>query len=152
MFRKYKFKIAVIAILIAIIWLAWVMVRPASIVRVDGASVYVENLPLTTEGKISWWNDNKAMLQNGYSIIKDKSHFTVAIMNFGGYVELPTGSNDGSVDDYHCFNDVKSNKKCIYNNISMIINGNINKKVFISLDGKFYVQTPDNKLELVNSH
>ncbi|QJW54230.1 hypothetical protein HL670_01098 [Serratia plymuthica] len=152
MFRKYKFKIAVIATLMVIICLAWVMVRPASIVRVDGASVYVENLPLTTEGKISWWNDNKAMLQNRYSVIKDKSHFTVAIMNFGGYVELPTGSNDGSVDDYHCFNDVKSNKKCIYNNISMIINGDLNKKVFISLDGKFYVQTPDNKIEPVNSH
>lgn len=138
--------------LIVVIWLVWLRVKPANIVRVDGVSVYVENLPLTTKGKISWWNDNKAMLQDRYNIIKDKSNFTVAIMNFGGYVESPTGSNDGSVDDYHCFNDIKSNKNCIYNNISMIINGNINKKVFISLDGKFYVQTPDNKTELLNNH
>ncbi|MBF4190300.1 DUF943 family protein [Serratia ureilytica] len=28
--------------------------------------VYVQYLPLTTEGKISWWNDNKDKLQEKY--------------------------------------------------------------------------------------
>ena len=71
---------------VAALWLVWVLVRPANVVRVDGAAVYVQYLPLTTEGKISWWNDNKDKLQDKYHIIKDENHFTVAVMNFDGYV------------------------------------------------------------------
>ncbi|MBX9284484.1 DUF943 family protein, partial [Serratia marcescens] len=90
---------------VAALWLVWVLVRPANVVRVDGAAVYVQYLPLTTEGKISWWNDNKDKLQDKYHIIKDENHFTVAVMNFDGYVAAPTGSNDGSIDDYHCLSE-----------------------------------------------
>ncbi|MBF4190167.1 DUF943 family protein [Serratia ureilytica] len=67
---------------VAAFWLVWVLVRPANVVRVDGAAVYVQYLPLTTEGKISWWNDNKDKLQEKYHIIKDESHFTVARNEF----------------------------------------------------------------------
>ncbi|MBH2757471.1 DUF943 family protein [Serratia ureilytica] len=134
---------------VAAFWLVWVLVRPANVVRVDGAAVYVQYLPLTTEGKISWWNDNKDKLQEKYHIIKDESHFTVAVMNFDGYVAAPTVSNDGSVDDYHCFAEGDAKNKCIYKDIAMIINGDANKRIFISLDGKTFAQEPDGKTTLL---
>ncbi|OCO96121.1 hypothetical protein HMPREF3138_03050 [Serratia sp. HMSC15F11] len=104
---------------------------------------------MTTEGKISWWNDNKDKLQDKYHIIKDENHFTVAVMNFDGYVAAPTGSNDGSIDDYHCLSEGDAKNKCIYKDIAMIINGDVNKRVFISLDGKTFAQERDGKTTLL---
>lgn len=152
MFKRYGIKGVTFVALFAAIWLVWIVVRPASIIRVDGSVVYVKNLPLTTEGKVSWWDKNKTLLMDKYSIIKDSSHFTVVIMNFGGYVALPTGSNDGSIDDYHCFDDVSNDNKCIYNDISMVVNGDLNNKVFISVNGETYVQLPDGKVELLSQY
>lgn len=147
--RFFSFVGAFVALLVAI-FLVWMVVRPVSIVRVDGGAVYVHNLPLTTEGKISWWNENKRLLRDKYSIIRNPSHFTIVIMNFGGYVSPPTGSNDGSIDDYHCFNDIKNDNKCIYNDISMVVSGSLDNKVFISVDGKTYVQLPNGKVALLS--
>ena len=50
-------------------------------------------------------------------------------MNFDGYVAAPTGSNDGSIDDYHCLSEGDAKNKCIYKDIAMIINGDVNKRV-----------------------
>ncbi|ALB61792.1 hypothetical protein AFK62_04450 [Cronobacter condimenti 1330] len=129
-------------------WLVWRLIAPAKVIRVDGSAIYVENLPMTSKGKISWWKENERRFQDQYGLIKNKENFYVIVMNFEGYTSLPTGSNDGSVDDYHCFDDIKEKERCIYNDIALMIHGNVNETVFYGVDKKMYIETPDGKLTL----
>ncbi|ELY3596124.1 DUF943 family protein [Cronobacter turicensis] len=142
-------KITIIIFLLSISWAGWVLMAPAKIIRVDGNAIYVENLPLTSKGRIKWWKENERRLQEKYNLIKDEENFYVIVMNFDRYESPPTGSNDGSIDDYHCFDDMKEKERCIYNDIALMIHGNIKKKVFYGVDKKTYIETPDGKLTLL---
>ena len=143
---KYKRTVAIVIFLI-IAYCIWIAVRPAKIIRVDKGAVFVEHLPMTTEGKLKWWMNNKELLQQKYHVINKQYNFT--IMNFNGYEELPKGVRDGSIDDYTCFDDTnQKHEKCVYNNIAIIIRGNLDGKQFINIDGKTYTQTQDGKVEL----
>ncbi|WP_342325552.1 DUF943 family protein [Kosakonia sp. BYX6] len=137
--------------LIIILCLSWLFLRSPTIVRVDNDTVYVKNLPLTNEGKIDWWKKNKELLQEKYNIINDPKDFTVIIMHFKGYERLPAGTRDGSIDDYHCFDDIKDKENCIYNDIAMIVSGNLTNKVFYRLDDKIFDETPDGKINLLKN-
>lgn len=145
---KYKRTVATVIFLI-IAYCICIAVRPAKIIRVDKGAVFVEHLPMTTEGKLKWWMNNKELLQQKYHVINKQYNFTVTIMNFNGYEELPKGVRDGSIDDYTCFDDTnQKHEKCVYNNIAIIIRGNLDGKQFINIDGKTYTQTQDGKVEL----
>jgi hypothetical protein len=145
---KYK-RIGAVLILLISVYCIWIAVRPAKIVRVDNGAVFVEHLPMTTEGKLKWWLENKDSLQNKYHIINTPDNFTVIIMNFDGYKKLPTGTRDGSIDDYTCFDDTNGeHKKCVYNSIALIIRGSVNGKKFINIGDKTYIQSPDGRVTL----
>lgn len=145
---SYKKSAVIIVILIATYFI-WIAVKPTKIVRVDNVAVFVENLPMSTEGKLKWWLKNKELLQKKYHIINKPYNFTVVIMNFNGYEELPKGTRDGSIDDYTCFNDNNGNHdKCVYNNIAIIVRGNLNGKQYINIGEKIYIQTSDGKVAL----
>lgn len=145
---KYK-RIRAVVILLISVCCIWIAVRPAKIVRVDNGAVFVEHLPMTTEGKLKWWLENKDSLQNKYHIINTPDNFTVIIMNFDGYKKLPTGTRDGSIDDYTCFDDTHGeHKKCVYNSIALIIRGSVNGKTFINIGDKTYIQSPDGRVTL----
>lgn len=142
---KHKRTGAILVFLITA-YCIWIAVRPAKIVRVDNGAVFVEHLPMTTEGKLNWWFKNRELLDNKYHIIDTPDNFTVVIMNFSGYEKLPTGTRDGSVDDYTCFDDTNGeHKKCVYNKIAFVVRGSLNGKVFITIDGKTYLQTDSDK-------
>ncbi|MGC1061951.1 DUF943 family protein [Pantoea agglomerans] len=145
---KYK-RIGAVLILLISVYCIWIAVRPAKIVRVDNGAVFVEHLPMTTEGKLKWWLENKDSLQNKYHIINTPDNFTVTIMNFDGYEKLPTGTRDGSIDDYTCFDDTNGeHKKCLYNSIALVIRGNLDRKAFINIDDKTYIQSSDGRVTL----
>lgn len=145
---KYK-RIGAVLILLISVYCIWIAVRPAKIVRVDNGAVFVEHLPMTTEGKLKWWLENKDSLQNKYHIINIPDNFTVIIMNFDGYEKLPTGTRDGSIDDYTCFDDTNGeHKKCVYNSIALIIRGSVNGKTFINIGDKTYIQNSDGRVAL----
>jgi len=145
---KYK-RIGAILILLITIYCIWIAVRPAKIVRVDNGAVFVEHLPMTTEGKVNWWLKNKDSLQNKYHIINTPDNFTVIIMNFDGYEKLPTGTRDGSIDDYTCFDDTNGeHKKCVYNSIALVVRGSVNGKSFINIGDKTYIQDSDGSVAL----
>ena len=145
---KYK-RIGAVLILLISVYCIWIAVRPAKIVRVDNGAVFVEHLPMTTEGKLKWWLENKGSLQNKYHIINTPDNFTVIIMNFDGYKKLPTGTRDGSIDDYTCFDDTNGeHKKCVYNSIALIIRGSVNGKKFINIGDKTYIQSSDGRVTL----
>ncbi|WP_340278085.1 DUF943 family protein [Pantoea agglomerans] len=145
---KYK-RIGAVLILLISVYCIWIAVRPAKIVRVDNGAVFVEHLPMTTEGKLKWWLENKDSLQNKYHIINTPDNFTVIIMNFDGYKKLPTGTRDGSIDDYTCFDDTNGeHKKCVYNSIALVIRGSVNGKKFINIGDKTYIQSSDGRVTL----
>ncbi|MEN4576991.1 DUF943 family protein [Pantoea agglomerans] len=145
---KYK-RIGAVLILLISVYCIWIAVRPAKIVRVDNGAVFVEHLPMTTEGKLKWWLENKDSLQNKYHIINTTDNFTVIIMNFDGYEKLPTGTRDGSIDDYTCFDDTNGeHKKCVYNSIALVIRGSLDRKAFINIGDKTYIQSSDGRVTL----
>lgn len=145
---KYK-RIGAVLILLISVYCIWIAVRPAKIVRVDNGAVFVEHLPMTTEGKLKWWLENKDSLQNKYHIINTPDNFTVIIMNFDGYEKLPTGTRDGSIDDYTCFDDTNGeHKKCVYNSIALVIRGSLDRKAFITIGDKTYIQSSDGRVTL----
>ncbi len=145
---KYK-RIGSVLILLISVYCIWIAVRPAKIVRVDNGAVFVEHLPMTTEGKLKWWLENKDSLQNKYHIINTPDNFTVIIMNFDGYEKLPTGTRDGSIDDYTCFDDTNGeHKKCVYNSIALVIRGSLDRKAFINIGDKTYIQSSDGRVTL----
>lgn len=101
---------------------------------------------MTTEGKLNWWLKNRELLENKYHIFNTPDNFTVIVMSFVGYKKLPTGTRDGSIDDYTCFDDTNGEqKKCVYNSIALVVRGSLNGKVFITIDGKTYLQTDNDK-------
>jgi len=145
---KHK-RIGAVLILLISVYCIWIAVRPAKIVRVDNGAVFVEHLPMTTEGKLKWWLENKDSLQNKYHIINTPDNFTVIIMNFDGYKKLPTGTRDGSIDDYTCFADTNGeHKKCVYNSIALVIRGSLDRKAFINIGDKTYIQSSDGRVTL----
>ncbi|MEB5704856.1 DUF943 family protein [Pantoea anthophila] len=144
---KYK-RISVVVIFLITAYCVWIATKPAKIVRVDNGAVFVEHLPMTTEGKLNWWLKNKDSLQKKYHIISTPDNYTVIVMNFGGYEQLPKGTRDGSIDDYTCFDDSNGeNKKCVYNSIAIIVRGSLNSKSYINIDEHTYTLTPDGKLK-----
>ncbi|PWW17740.1 DUF943 family protein [Pantoea sp. AG702] len=145
---NYK-RIGAFLVFLIIAYCIWIAIRPAKIVRVDNDAVFVEHLPMTTEGKLNWWLKNKESLQKKYQIINTPDNFTVIIMNFGDYEKLPTGTRDGSVNDYTCFDDTNGeHKKCVYNSIALVIRGSANGKEFINIGDKTFIQTSDGRVTL----
>ncbi|WP_276972636.1 DUF943 family protein [Tatumella ptyseos] len=145
---NYK-RIGSILVFLIIAYCILIAVRPAKIVRVDNSTVFVEHLPMTNKGKLSWWLKNKELLQNKYHIINPPDNFTVIIMNFDGYEKLPKGVRDGSIDDYTCFDDNNGEqKKCVYNSIAIVVRGSVDGKVFINIGDKTYIQSSDGRVAL----
>ncbi|WP_241607839.1 DUF943 family protein [Rosenbergiella epipactidis] len=137
-------KIAAIMIFLIVAYWIWIAARPAKIVRVNNGVVFVQHLPMTAEGKLKWWLKNRALLQKEYQIIDTPDNFTVVIMNFSGYERLPTGTRDGSVDDYTCFDDTDDgHKECVYNSIAIVIRGGVDSKVFVNIGDNTYTQSSD---------
>ncbi|MDU5452312.1 DUF943 family protein [Pseudescherichia vulneris] len=148
---NYK-RIGTILIFFIIACCILIAVRPTKIIKVDNGTVFVEHLPMTTEGKVNWWLKNKELLQKKYHIFNTPDNFTVIVMNFAGYEALPKGTRDGSIDDYTCFDDANGeNKRCVYNSIAIIVRGNFNGKSFINVDGKTYLQSGSEKAILYKS-
>ncbi|MGC1015737.1 DUF943 family protein [Pantoea agglomerans] len=145
---KYK-RIGAILIFLITIYCIWIAVRPAKIVRVDNGAVFVEHLPMTTEGKLNWWLKNKDLLQKKYHIINTPDNYTVIVMDFGGYENLPTGTRDGSIDDYTCFDDTNGeHNKCVYNRIALVVRGSVNRKAFINIGDEIYIQSSDGRVTI----
>ncbi|MCG8157682.1 DUF943 family protein [Brenneria goodwinii] len=148
MFKKYRLMVAGVVIISMVLYVVWIIIRPVEIVRVNNTSIYVKYFPSNTQSKIDWWNKNKNSIQQKYNVIRNSHDLDIFIMNFGGYEEIPTGSRDNNIDDYQCFDDVKSKKKCILNDIAMVIRGDVDKNVYFTFDGKTYIQRSDGEIIL----
>ena len=139
-------KVLLFFVLFVTAYCLWIVVRPAKIIRTDHNAVFVENVPVTDNGKIHWWFKNRMLLQNTWHVPDRPDNFTVIVMNFGGYEKLPNGTRDGSIDDYTCFaNKSGEPTDCVCNSIAFIVRGSLNGKIFINIDDRVYLQSGSDK-------
>ena len=149
MLNKRKLQLAAFAIIsLAIAFFIIQSAKQTKIVAVIDGLVFVENPPDNSENKITWWNNNKSLLQNKYHLIPENDYFTLPIMNFGdGYVKLPhdnflSGDNEGG---YICDNSLKNERRCIKKETSFTIMGDMQSALFISVNDKMYKQDKNDK-------
>ncbi|WP_147198496.1 DUF943 family protein [Pantoea sp. CCBC3-3-1] len=149
MLNKTKIQLTAFAvILITMVIFISQQAKETKIVAVIDGLVFVENAPDNSENKITWWNNNKSLLQNKYHLIPENDYFTLPIMNFGdGYVKLPhanflSGDNEG---DYICDNSIKNEKRCIKKETSFTVMGEMKSSLFISINGEMYKQNKTDK-------
>ena len=131
-----------IAIILAAGFL-WLSLRPVTIIAVHHRSsgfshVLVDHFPLTTKGKIAWWQENKDMLKRRYGIphaVPGES-YDITFWLFGdGYMER------GRYDDRLCFNDMKTQKNCIEKDKTLTVDYSKNTGVFFTTyAGYFYIK------------
>ncbi|PLR43340.1 DUF943 family protein [Chimaeribacter arupi] len=114
-----KNKISLTLFLIGFLFsLGWLL-RPVEIgaIHQDGykgyAIILVKNFPLTDQGAISWWNENKNRFKEKYgtpSYDKEGNYDLVFLKWDGVYRALPD-TDQGS--DLRCFDDMATTKNCI---------------------------------------
>ncbi|WP_455815624.1 DUF943 family protein [Pseudomonas graminis] len=137
-----KTKIRVFILLLVMVLggvLLWFSFRQVKVIAVhqDGtySDILVENYPLTDEGKIKWWLENKDFLKVKYNIPRpdEDGRYHVILWGFGeGYKE-----DDGY--DSLCFDDVKPPKNCVDKDSLLIISRDKYKVTEFNGDGGIYV-------------
>ena len=121
----------------------WLSLRPVTIIAVHHRSsgfsdVLVDHFPLTTRGKIAWWQENKDMLKRRYGIpqtIPDGG-YDITFWLFGdGYMER------GRYDDRLCYPEMKTQKNCIEKNKTFTVDYSKNTGLFFTTyAGYFYIK------------
>ncbi len=151
---KIKRKILLLVLAVGVLYAAWEIFRPVEIVDVHtikfgettfGNYILVRHFPLTDQGKITWWKENKAMLKKKYGIPKYDLNggFSISIWDFSdGYKKIPTGDLRLSTDssDLLCFDEMKTEKNCIDKNWIMDIEKIRDDRIFFSMGNSSYQQ------------
>ncbi|WP_233494120.1 DUF943 family protein [Serratia sp. FGI94] len=125
---------------VSIVYISWLFLRPVEIVAVhqrnNFSAVLVKNFPLTEQGKISWWMNNKDMLKMRYGIPKPASYgsFTITFWLFGdGYKE------EGKYDRL-CFDDMDTKFNCIEKDAVFSVNNDSRNRIhFTTYSGDDYL-------------
>ena len=110
--------------------------------------IAVDHLPLTDRDKISWFNDNKAILQNRYHILMDDFE-QITIMEAVGGIKNSTSRR---IDDYYCFTNITSDNRCVDKSMQMQIERDQDGTVtfYIHSAGGIYVQDTDGNVQKSN--
>ncbi|KFC07484.1 hypothetical protein GTGU_01868 [Trabulsiella guamensis ATCC 49490] len=117
-------------------------------VRTGDYVIAVDHLPLTDYDKISWFNDNKQMLQSHYAIsMEDFEKITIMEV-----VDGVKSVNSRWVDDYYCFNSIDSDYRCVDKNLQVnIARAQDSTLIFyIHSIGGIYVQGVDGSMQKSN--
>ncbi|MFD3240101.1 DUF943 family protein [Rahnella perminowiae] len=106
--------------------------------------IVVKKFPLTQRGKLSWWKDNQKFLKDKYGIpARDKNGvYYIAILDvndgFKKFSEADyTSWHSFSRDDLICFDEIKSESRCIEKNVLMEITAGTNGKIGYIFDGEY---------------
>lgn len=142
---KFAWKILLVFFVAGIFLSGWWLSQPTQIVDTHKSEnwsyVLVKNFPITDQGKISWWEDNKSILINKYNIPNpnDKGNFTIVVWDIGkGYREIPD-TDQGS--DLFCFEDMKIKANCIEKKLVFKISHFDNDKTRFDSGNNSYLQS-----------
>lgn len=104
--------------------------------------IVVRNFPLTQAGKIIWWENNKdsLLLKNDISDFDEYGNYFVGIEDIGvGFVSVSEARFSSwysfSKNDLICFDEIKSESRCIEKKNLMMINNGRDNKTYYYIDG-----------------
>ncbi|PLR32564.1 hypothetical protein CYR55_18430 [Chimaeribacter californicus] len=114
-----KSKILLALLLVGLSFSLWWLSRPVKIgaIHRDGykgyATILVKNFPLTDNGAISWWNENKNRFKEKYDIpsYDEEGHYDLVFLKWDGVYRTLPDTDQGS--DLRCFDDMATTKNCI---------------------------------------
>ncbi|KOC88046.1 DUF943 family protein [Winslowiella iniecta] len=151
-------KIALILLLLPLIYFIWLLAQPVQIIAVHTNShwteVLVKNFPLTSRGKVDWWESNKTRLKEKYGMPEtdNDGRYSITFWDFGnGYeIEQPDKSTffpSKDTDHLFCFEDMKVKARCIRKeNILMNINTTSENLIRFDANGDVYYQDKNGKI------
>ncbi len=125
---RIKITLFVIATLLFVISLLISLREPEVIFVHRGnefTDIVVKKFPLTRRGRVKWWGDNKLYLKEKYGIPKtdEFGHYHIFIFDIGDGFKKNSEADSiwfsFSTTDLICFDEIKSEDRCIEKNILM---------------------------------
>lgn len=145
-----KQKYAFIIILMTILFIYFFFMRKARVIYVHedeyNTVIVVRNFPITQWGKIFWWENNKGFIKEKYGVPRNYNmgDYSIAILNESDGFKKDTEANfywfSFEHADLYCFDEIKSEKRCVEKNILMNIQNGMDKKIFYYIGGKLIVK------------
>jgi len=143
-----RMKIAKFAVLGIAISAVFLFFREPEIIFVQSregvTDIVVKKFPLTQRGKLSWWKDNQKFLKDKYGIpARDKNGvYYIAILDVNdGFKKVSeadyTSWHSFSRDDLICFDEIKSESRCIEKNVLMEITAGTGGKIGYIFEGEY---------------
>lgn len=145
-------RIILIVLLIVFIYAIWRFSLPVEVVAVHKdrywTKVLVKNFPLTSRGKVDWWEKNKAVFKKKYGVPQPDQYgrYSLTFWDFGdGYeIEQPDKTTffpSKSTDHLYCFKEMRVKAKCIRkDNWKMDINTTSQNLIRFNANGDTYYQ------------
>lgn len=126
-------KIVIIAtvIMTTLSYLLWLDYTPVEIIAVhDNDTILVKNLPYLKSQKITWWEENKAMIQVNYGIPfrESDSSYSVFIIDFGKGYQIDKGTDEDA--NLLCFEDMQTDACCVEKKSILTVNWSSNTGLF----------------------
>jgi hypothetical protein len=114
--------------------------------HIDGVTdIVVKKFPITQRGRVSWWEDNQDMLKDKYGIPeRDKNGvYYIAISDVSDGFKKASEANFSawyslSRSDLLCFDEIKSENRCIEKNVLMEIMSTKVGEINYMFDGEFF--------------
>jgi hypothetical protein len=109
----------------------------------DSTVIIVRNFPITQWGKIYWWGNNKDMIKYEYNLPKVDAagNYYVSVLDGSGGFKKVTEANlywfSFEHTDLYCFNEIKSEDRCVEKNFLMQIHNGIKNKTDYFIKGEY---------------
>ncbi|ARJ43590.1 hypothetical protein B1H58_17105 [Pantoea alhagi] len=132
-----------------LVYLPWLFLRPVEIVAAHHKNGFtdllVKNFPFTDRGKINWWLENHAMLKEKYNApyLDEDGTFWATIFLFGD------GYQKDIIDERLCFDEIKSELRCIDKNAVMTVFSNRYNQVFFRVSKGKYILRKNGEIDKV---
>lgn len=140
-----KFAILIIFVILVLTYLFFS--REPEIIYVqedeDSTFIIVRNFPITAWGKIYWWENHKNLIKEKYKLprVDTDGNYYVAILDGSGGFKKVTEANLYSFSfehtDLYCFDEIKSEDRCIEKSFLMLISNGMKNKTDYFIEGRY---------------
>ncbi|MDF7681589.1 DUF943 family protein [Enterobacteriaceae bacterium ESL0689] len=146
MISKKRYYAVLLVGCIVLAYFCWLFLRPVEIVAIhrndNHSYVLVKNFPLTDNGKINWWLENKSRLKRKCDIPQPDANgfFTIVFWDFGdGYKE------EGKYERL-CFDDMPPPVNCIDKDKVFTVSNSRNLGITFLTNDNYYMLNKSGKL------
>ena len=109
----------------------------------DSTFIIVRNFLITAWGKIYWWENHKNLIKEKYKLprVDTDGNYYVAILDGSGGFKKFTEANLYSFSfehtDLYCFDEIKSEDRCIEKSFLMLISNGMKNKTDYFIEGRY---------------